>query len=132
MKQYNWKGEVVDLSEKWVDKEAAYNWAIAELMPKCHKNILFRSACEMIGVELLGLCMIMLPHPEDLLSGWMTPKKMSSKLSEYLCRRQVSPGSIVMGYAKSGDDLLATVNNYGIGYVVSDYYASRKFLECLS
>ena len=32
-----------------------------------------------------------------------------------------------MGYAKSGDDLLAAVNNYGIGYVVSDYYANGSF-----
>lgn len=33
----------------------------------------------------------------------------------------------VMGYAKSGDDLLTTVNQYGIGYVVSDYYSNGSF-----
>ena len=32
-----------------------------------------------------------------------------------------------MGYAKSGDDLLTTVNQYGIGYVVSDYYSNGSF-----
>lgn len=128
VKQYNWKGEVVDLSEKWVDKEAAYNWAIAELMPKCHKNILFS-----VGLrdDWRGAPWTLYDYATA--SGgfafWLDDaQKDEQQIIRNICvAGKYRPGSIVMGYAKSGDDLLATVNNYGIGYVVSDYYANGSF-----
>lgn len=128
VKKYNWKGEVVDLSEEWVNKEAAYNWAIAELMPKCHKNILFS-----VGLrdDWRGAPWTLYDYATA--SGgfafWLDDaQKDEQQIIRNICiAGKYNPGSIVMGYAKSGDDLLATVNNYGIGYVVSDYYANGSF-----
>ena len=56
----------------------------------------------MIGAELLGLCMIMLLHPEDLLSGWMTLKKMNSKLSGiFVLRVSTTPDRSLWGMPKA-------------------------------
>ncbi len=128
LKQYDWKGEIIDLSEKWMNKEAAYNWAIAELMPLCHKNILFS-----VGLrdDWRGAPWTLYDYATA--SGGFTfwlddAQKDEQQIIRNICiAGKYNPGSIVMGYAKSGDDLLATVNNYGIGYVVSDYYANGSF-----
>lgn len=126
--RYQWDGEVVDLSEKWKDKEAAYRWAITELMPQCHHNILFS-----VGLrdDWRGAPWTLYDYTTASkgFAFWLDDaQKDEQQIIRDICvAGKYRPGSIVMGYAKSGDDLLATVNNYGIGYVVSDYYANGSF-----
>lgn len=128
IQRYGWKGTVTDLSGKWKDKKSAYNWAMEKLMPDCHKNILFS----------VGLRNDWRNAPWTLydyttvskgFAFWLDDaEKEEQQIIRDICiAGKYQPGAIVMGYAKSGDDLLATVNNYGIGYVVSDYYANGSF-----
>lgn len=124
----DWKGETIDLSEKWENKEAAYRWAIVELMPQCHHNILFS----------VGLREDWRKAPWTLydyvtasrgFAFWLDDAQADEQqlIRDICLAGNYRPGAIVMGYAQSGDDLLATVNKHGIGYVVSDYYANGSF-----
>ena len=128
IRNYHWQGEVIDLSDKWKSKAEAYDWAISELMPRCHDNILFsvglRDDWKVAPWTLYDYAVA-----SRGFSFWLDDaQKDEQQIIRDICRAgQYRPGAIVMGYAKSGDDLLATVNNYGIGYVVSDYYANGSF-----
>ncbi len=95
---------------------------------QCHKNILFS----------VGLRNDWLNSPWTLYDYAVASKgfcfwlddsdPQESALIEDICRKgNYRPGAIVMGYAKSGDDLLYITNKYNIGYVVSDYYANASF-----
>jgi len=39
--KFGWKGEVVDLRDRWPDAITAYDWALANLMPNCTKQVVF-------------------------------------------------------------------------------------------
>ena len=123
-----WKGNVVRLYGRWVSKRDAYEWAMKTIQPACHPNILFS----------LGLRSDWMGNPWTLydyavasrgFAFWLDdadPEERS--IIEEICRKgDFKPGAIVMGYAKSGDDLLYVTNRYNIGYVVSDYYANGSF-----
>ena len=123
-----WKGNVVRLYGRWASKRDAYEWAMKTIQPACHPNILFS----------LGLRSDWMGNPWTLydyavasrgFAFWLDdadPEERS--IIEEICRKgDFKPGAIVMGYAKSGDDLLYVTNRYNIGYVVSDYYANGSF-----
>lgn len=123
-----WEGNVERLYGRWVSKKAAYEWAMEKLQPYCHSNILFS----------LGLRSDWLGNPWTLYDYAVASKGFAFWLDdadpaersviEAICKNgDYRPGSIVMGYAKSGDDLLYVTNRYNIGYVVSDYYANGSF-----
>jgi len=126
--QTGWKGEVISLCDNYKNKKAAYNWAMKELMPTCHSNVLFS----------MGLRDDWQQGPWRLYDYVVASKGFAFWLDDAqpeeqniikdICRAGgYKTGAIVMGYAKSGDDLLTTVNEFGIGYVVSDYYANGSF-----
>lgn len=123
-----WKGNVERLYGRWASKRDAYEWAMETIQPQCHPNILFT----------LGLRSDWTGNPWTLydyavasrgFAFWLDdadPEERS--IIEEICRKgNFKPGAIVMGYAKSGDDLLYVTNRYNIGYVVSDYYANGSF-----
>ncbi len=123
-----WDGEIIRLSGKWKSKKEAYEWAIHELMPHSNRTVLFsvglRSDWEHGPWSLYDYAVA-----SGGFAFWLDDaNKDEQAIIEEICRTGgYKPGSIVMGYAKSGDDLLITVNKYGIGYVVSDYYANGSF-----
>ena len=115
-----WKGNVVRLYGRWASKRDAYEWAMKTIQPACHPNILFS----------LGLRSDWMGNPWTLydyavasrgFAFWLDdadPEERS--IIEEICRKgDFKPGAIVMGYAKSGDDLLYVTNRYNIGYAVS-------------
>lgn len=124
----DWQGKVIDLTGRWQSKKAAYDWAITELMPGCHRNVLFS-----VGLrnDWHGAPWTLYDYTTASkgFAFWLDDRdEKEQQVIREICRAGAyKPGSIVMGYAKSGDDLLSTVNNYGIGYVVSDYYANGSF-----
>lgn len=128
VRKYDWKGSITDLSGRWKNRESAYIWAMSELMPECHENILFS-----VGLrdDWRGAPWTLYDYAVASrgFAFWLDDaQKDEQQIIRDICiAGKYQPGSIVMGYAKSGDDLLATVNNYGIGYVVSDYYANGSF-----
>ena len=123
-----WRGNVERLYDRWASKRDAYEWAMKRLQPSCHGNILFS----------LGLRSDWLGNPWTLYDYAVASKGFAFWLDdadpeersiiEDICKNgSYKPGAIVMGYAKSGDDLLYVTNRYNIGYVVSDYYANGSF-----
>lgn len=123
-----WKGHVERLYGRWASKQEAYAWARQTLQPQCHPNILFS----------LGLRSDWQGNPWTLydyavasrgFAFWLDDADPQERgMIEEICRNgRFEPGAIVMGYAKSGDDLLYVTNRYHIGYVVSDYYANASF-----
>lgn len=123
-----WKGHVERLYGRWASKQEAYAWARQTLQPQCHPNILFS----------LGLRSDWQGNPWTLydyavasrgFAFWLDDADPQERgIIEEICRNgRFEPGAIVMGYAKSGDDLLYVTNRYHIGYVVSDYYANASF-----
>lgn len=123
-----WKGNVERLYGRWAAKKDAYEWAMDRLQPYCHGNILFS----------VGLRSDWLGNPWTLydyavaskgFAFWLDDSDLEERsIIEKICRNgDFKPGAIVMGYAKSGDDLLYVTNRYNIGYVVSDYYANGSF-----
>lgn len=123
-----WKGEVVDLSHRWATKKEAYQWAIDNIMPLAHKNILFsvglRGDWNQAPWTLYDYAVA-----SKGFTFWLDDAQPDEQqiIRDICVAGKYAPGAIVMGYAKSGDDLLTTVNNYGIGYVVSDYYSNGSF-----
>lgn len=123
-----WQGDVTDLRGRFDTKEAAYRWALDNLMPGCHGNLLFS-----VGLREDWRNAPWTLYDYVTASGgfafWLDDRdEHEQQIIRDICvAGGYKPGSIVMGYAKSGDDLLSTVNNYGIGYVVSDYYANGSF-----
>lgn len=124
----DWDGNIIELGGKWENNEDAYNWAIENLMPKCHPNLIFS----------VGLRSDWTHNPWVLydyatasrgFAFWLDDAdEHEQSIIEKICEAgKYQPGSAVMGYAQSGDDLLITVNKYGIGYVVSDYYSNGSF-----
>ena len=99
-----------------------------EILPRSHPSVLFS----------VGLRSDWVHNPWTLYDYAVASKGFAFWLDDadsteqqiirQICQKgKYRPGSIVMGYAKSGDDLLTTVNQYGIGYVVSDYYSNGSF-----
>lgn len=123
-----WTGNVEREYGRWESKKDAYHWAIENLMPSCDSNMLFS----------LGLRSDWMGNPWVLYDYAVASKGFAFWLDdadpkereviEDICEAgDYKPGAIVMGYAKSGDDLLKVTNKYNIGYVVSDYYSNGSF-----
>lgn len=123
-----WEGPVEREYGRWADKRSAYEWAIAELMPECHDRILFSVG---LRSDWLGNPWVLYDYTvaSKGFAFWLDdamPEERS--IIEQICEAgNYPPGSVVMGYAKSGDDLLHVTNRYNIGYVVSDYYSNASF-----
>ena len=123
-----WEGKTENLQGRWASKGEAYEWAMKEILPRSHPSVLFS----------VGLRSDWVHNPWTLYDYAVASKGFAFWLDDadsteqqiirQICQKgKYRPGSIVMGYAKSGDDLLTTVNQYGIGYVVSDYYSNGSF-----
>ncbi len=128
MSTTGWKGSVTDLRHRFQGKLDFYDWAIENILPQCHENVIFS-----VGLrdDWRGAPWTLYDYvtASGGFAFWLDDrdKTEQDEIRKICSAGGYKPGAIVMGYAKSGDDLLATVNNYGIGYVVSDYYANGSF-----
>jgi len=126
-------GEVQDIRNTWSNRIEAYRWAITNLLPNCSNEVIFSA----------GLRDDWLDNPWRIFdyayatngfTFWLDDEDSSeSQVIDEIAQIGDYPvGTPVMGYAQSGDDLLKIVNKYGIGYVVSDYYANGSIWSSLS
>lgn len=123
---------VEDIRSNWSGRTAAYDWALDNLMPSLNKKALFTA-----GLRTTE------PNPNDNWTGspwlifdyavasksfvfYLDPRVQSERdeIVKIVQRGGYAPGTGMFGYAPNGDELNATVNPYGIGYVVSDYYSN--------
>lgn len=121
-----------DIRYNWSGRVAAYDWALANLMPSLNKKILFSA-----GLRTTE------PNPKDnwsenpwLIFDYAVATKSfvfyldarnqdeQSEIVKIIQSGNYTPGTAVLGYAPNGDELNSTINPYGLGYVVSDYYSN--------
>ncbi len=128
--QLGWNKEIQDIRNNWSDKYAAYDWALENLAPHCHKTLSFSA----------GLREDYKHNPwriYDYASAskgfvfWLdhtNPKDMEM-IGKIFTTMNYRPGSATMGYGtgKDGDGLNAVINQYNAGFMVSDYYANGSF-----
>ena len=117
--EFDWKGPVENFQKKWTNKIAAYDWALANLMPGCNKQVVFAS-------------WIQLPLDDYMVAskGFCFELDFNAERAEVqkIFRTQgYGVGTSLMGYANTGDLANNVSNPFGIGYVVSDLYANGSF-----
>ncbi len=124
--------QVEDIRSNWSGRVAAYDWALDHLMPSLNKRVIFTAGLRTTEPD---------PNGNWTINPWLIfdyavasksfvfyldPRVQSERdeIVKIIQRGAYTPGTAVMGYAPNGDELNATVNPYGIGYVVSDYYSN--------
>lgn len=117
--EFGWSGEVIDFRNRWPTRSDAYDWARTNLMPGCSRQVLFAL------------------RPGEALTDYAASSKgfvfwLDFKSEQFPIRRILQTegygvGTSLMGYGNIGDRANATINPYGIGYVVSDFYANGSF-----
>jgi len=117
--EFDWKGPVENLQRKWETKLDAYDWALVHLMPGCNKQVVFAS-------------WIQLPLDDYMAAskGFCFELDFNAERAEVqrIFRTQgYGVGTSLMGYANTGDLANIVANPFGIGYVVSDWYANGSF-----
>ena len=123
--ELGYTGEMEDLRGRFKDREAAYDWAVATLLPALDKTMLFS-----LGLRSDWKAAPWLAYDYALASRsfifWLDERiSAERRLIQKICAAGRYPaGTALMGYGAAGDDLLAAVNPYGIGFIVGDYYAN--------
>lgn len=117
--EFSWNGEVEDFGGRWANRLQAYDWAFTNLMPHCTKQVVFALRSDMpltdYAVASRGFVF------------WLDFNSEQAEVRKILQTKGYGVGTALMGYASNGDEANATANRYGIGYVVSDFYANGSF-----
>lgn len=116
--EFGWQGGVEDFRNKWANNIEACDWALANLMPGCSKQVLFALNSE----KLLPLVDYVVASKGFIF--WLDFKTESAEVEKIFQTKGYGAGTSLMGYASGGDEANAMANRYGIGYVVSDLYAN--------
>lgn len=119
-----------DITDKWKNKQEAYQWAIDNLAEGCHKYLSFSA----------GLRSDYLSGPWKIYDYAAASKGFvfflnssipeESDMIKRICEKMdYQPGSSTMGYGtdNDGDGLNNATNPYNVGFMVSDYYANGSF-----
>jgi hypothetical protein len=121
MSEFHWSGAIEDYRNRWPDRIAAYEWALVNLMPQCNKKVIFA----LKPGRLLAL------YDYAVSSGgfvfWLDAKREGDEIEKIFATKGYGVGTSLMGYASGGDFANEVANKYGIGYVVSDFYANSSF-----
>jgi hypothetical protein len=119
--EFGWKGDVEDFRNRWPDSDAAFDWALTNLMLGCNKKVVFALRPDLplddYAVASKGFVF------------WLDFKNENelAEIQKILSVKGYGVGTTLMGYASDGDQANEVVNRYGIGYVVSDFYSNGSF-----
>ena len=119
--EFGWNGEVEDFRSRWNNRIEAYNWALTELMPGCSQQVVF------VVNQTLPLIDYVVASKGFVF--WLDFKKddEGAEINKIFASHGYTVGTSLMGYGNSGDKANQYANKYGIGYVVSDFYANGSF-----
>lgn len=127
LQENGWSGAVEDIRDRWPDKTAAYDWAVAELLPQCADfGVLSQDArgehrFHDYGIACGLFCFWLdLTDPVDL----AIQKKIFHS-------GHFAPQPTVFGYAPQGDDLLEEGAPAGFGFIVSDWFGNASVCASL-
>lgn len=116
---------IEDIRTNWSNRVAAYDWAITNLMPSLNKKVLFtaglRSDWTTEPWEVFDYAVA-----SKSFTFYLDPTVESEKneIVKIIQAGAYPAGTGIIGYAPNGDELNATVNPFGIGYVVGDFYSN--------
>lgn len=117
--EFHWQGTVEDFRGRFPTFQEAYDWALANLMPGCNKQVVFA-----------------VWDQAPLIDYVVASKGFAFGLDFNGDRAEVEKifraggygiGTSLMGYANTGDDANKVANPFGFGYVASDLYANCSF-----
>jgi len=117
--EFNWKGKVEDYRGRFPRQMEAYDWALANLMPGCNKQVVFAVGSQLALVDYVVASKGFV-FGTDFNSDRSTVEKIF-RAGGY------GVGTSLMGYANTGDDANKVANPFGFGYVASDLYANCSF-----
>lgn len=132
LKEFDWKGEVVDIRQRWSSAKEAYTWAIDELMPSLNHQVVFSAGLRDdwasgewkifdYAVATRSVCFWLDNHTQE-----------GTALIQKILRQGGYPQNApVMGYGMHGDDLNDVTNPEGFGYVVGDFIPNVSFYSSL-
>ncbi len=117
--EFGWKGKVEDFRNRWANRIEAYDWALANLMPNCTKQVVFalRNPMPLVDYTVASKGFIF----------WLDFNTEQAEIKKIFSTKGYAVGTSLMGYGNSGDDANSIANPYGIGYVVSDWYSNGSF-----
>ncbi len=119
--EFGWSGPIEDFRNQWPDRIAAYDWALEHLMPQCNKKVIFA----LKPGRLLALYDYAVSSRGFVF--WLNAKRENAEIEKIFATPGYGLGTSLMGYASGGDFANEVANKYGIGYVVSDFYANGSF-----
>lgn len=117
--EFGWKGKVEDFRNRWPNQIAAYDWALANLMPDCNKQVVFDLQMDMrLGDYVVA---------SKGFDFWLDQDDpvQRAEMQKIFSAKGYGLGTSLMGYR--GDQVNDIANPYGIGYVVSDLYGNESF-----
>ncbi len=119
--EFGWRGEVLDVRGVAPNRLAGYGWALEHLMPNCTRKVVFVFDRDkpLVDYAVASKGFVF----------WLDLKKEDelAEAKKIFATNGYTVGTSLMGYANDGDDANRFANPYGIGYVVSDYYANGSF-----
>jgi hypothetical protein len=118
--EFKWQGDVEDFRSRWTNKIQAYDWALANLMPHCNRQVVFALK---YGNPLADYV-----TATKGFVFWFDLKAdptQQAEMDKIFRAGNYTIGSSLMGYDR--DSANTTANKYGIGYIVSDLYDDGSF-----
>lgn len=117
--EFGWNGEVEDFRDRWPNRIAAYDWALAHLMPRCNRKVVFATPVDTALFDYAVACQGFV--------FWLDFDKERAEVQKVFRTPGYGVGTSLMGYSNTGDEANAVSNPFGIGYVTSDLYANGSF-----
>lgn len=119
--EFGWKGKVEDFRNRWSNRIEAYDWALPNLMPNCTRKVVFALKKDMPLDDYVAA--------SKGFVFWLDFEKRDeqAEIKKIFSTKGYGVGTSLMGYGSDGDLANETANPYGIGYVVSDFYANGSF-----
>ena len=119
--EFGWRGQVLDMRGIGKTRIEGYDWALQHLMPTCTRKVLF--------VFDLNKPIVDYAVASKGFLFWLDFKKDDelSEAKKIFATKGYTVGTSLMGYASNGDNANTFANPFGIGYVVSDFFANASF-----
>ena len=122
--EFHWQGKVEDFRSRFPKQMEAYDWALANLMPGCNKQVVFAVWDQAPLVDYVVAS-------KGFAFG-MDFNGDRAEVEKIFRAGGYGVGTSLMGYANTGDDANKVANPFGFGYVASDLYANCSFWSSYS
>jgi hypothetical protein len=117
--EFHWQGKIEDFRSRFPKQMEAYDWALANLMPGCNKQVVFAVWDQAPLVDYVVAS-------KGFAFG-MDFNGDRAEVEKIFRAGGYGVGTSLMGYANTGDDANKVANPFGFGYVASDLYANCSF-----